>query len=213
MNKGPELTISVFLICIIILYCGLVKNAADYELETSNKIKYTQKEEMQMLEDKSKAFEPETERETKIEIETETKEPALTELDAELEKWIIEYSYSKKISPFLILAIIERESKCKPDAIGDNGASIGLMQINKKWHLDRMLNLEVTDLTDSKQNITIGIDYLLELFKKEPDAEWVLNSYNGGQGYANEKRELNIETEYSKEILTRAAELERSWSK
>lgn len=208
MNKGPELTISVFLICIIILYCGLVKNAADYELETSNKIKYTQKEEMQMLEDKSKALINEME-----EIETEIEPDRLTELEAELEEWIVEYSYSKNISPFLVLAIIEKESECKSNAIGDGGESIGLMQINRKWHLDRMLNLNITDLTDSKQNIITGIDYLLELFKKNPDAEWVLNAYNGGNSYANEKMELNIETEYSKEILTRAAELERSWSK
>lgn len=132
-------------------------------------------------------------------------------LDSKLQSWIFEYCDTKKISPCLVLAIIEQESECDPDCtyITETEESVGLMQIQEKWHRDRMDRLGVTDLTDPYQNIQTGIDYLLELFETKPEVEWVLNAYNGGQAYADKMQEKKIDTDYSQKIFKRAAELER----
>lgn len=139
--------------------------------------------------------------------------PADMELDAGLQGWIYRYCLDKKISPALVMAVIEKESNCDTDAVGDGGEAIGLMQIQSRWHTERMQEAGVTDLTDAEQNIMIGVDYLLELFRTNPEAEWVLNAYNGGQAYADRIQEKGITTDYSREILTRAAEIERTWEK
>lgn len=62
-----------------------------------------------------------------------------------------------------VFALIEHESKCKYDAVGDSGNSIGYMQIQEKWHKERMERLGVTDLKNPFQNILVGVDILAEL--------------------------------------------------
>ena len=62
-----------------------------------------------------------------------------------------------------IMAIAEHESKFDPQTAGDGGNSLGIMQINTRWHTDRMEVLDVTDLTDPVQCAAVAIDYLLEL--------------------------------------------------
>lgn len=148
--------------------------------------------------------------ETKIAVD-EVKFIPITEikLDAEMQEWIWNYCNDKNISPALVMAIIERESSCNSACIGDYGNSFGYMQIYKKWHIDRMEKLGVTDLLDGKQNIKVGVDYLLELFSENPDATWVLNAYNGGRAYANRKSD----TDYSVDVLDRSAVLERLFEK
>lgn len=156
-------------------------------------------------------------KETEIAIETteiavdEVKFIPITEikLDAEMQEWIWNYCNDKNISPALVMAIIERESSCNSACIGDYGNSFGYMQIYKKWHIDRMEKLGVTDLLDGKQNIMVGVDYLLELFQENSDATWVLNAYNGGRAYANRKSD----TDYSVDVLDRSAVLERLFEK
>lgn len=66
----------------------------------------------------------------------------------------------------IIYSIIEQESKWNEDAIGDNGNSLGLMQIQPRWHKNRMDNLGVSDLLDPYQNISVGIDIVDELVSK-----------------------------------------------
>lgn len=158
-----------------------------------------------------------TQKETEIAIEKteiavdEVKFIPITEikLDAEMQEWIWNYCNSKNISPALVMAIIERESSCNSACIGDYGNSFGYMQIYKKWHIDRMEKLGVTDLLDGKQNIMVGVDYLLELFQENPNATWVLNAYNGGRSYALRKSD----TDYSVDVLDRSAVLERLFEK
>jgi hypothetical protein len=158
-----------------------------------------------------------TQKETEIAIETteiavdEVKFIPISEinLDAEMQEWIWNYCNDKNISPALVMAIIERESSCNSACIGDNGNSFGYMQIYKKWHTDRMEKLGVTNLLDGKQNIMVGVDYLLELFQENPEATWVLNAYNGGRAYANRKSD----TDYSIDVLDRSAVLERLYEK
>lgn len=66
----------------------------------------------------------------------------------------------------IIYSIIEQESKWNEDAIGDNGNSLGLMQIQPRWHKNRMDNLGVSDLLDPYQNVSVGIDIVDELVSK-----------------------------------------------
>ena len=75
------------------------------------------------------------------------------------------------------------------------------MQIQAKWHLQRMIKLNCTNLFDQYQNITVGIDYLSELYNQYGcDYGKALTAYNRGsyQGTV---------TEYAKEILKNAKEV------
>lgn len=66
----------------------------------------------------------------------------------------------------LVVALIEKESGYKFDKVGDDGHSIGYMQIYEEYHRDRMERLNVTDLTNPYQNVLVGIDYLSELIER-----------------------------------------------
>lgn len=83
----------------------------------------------------------------------------------------------------IIKALIEEESGWVASAEGDNGQSVGLMQIQERWHKDRMKRLGVNDLYDSEQNITVGCDILSELLNKYGNYEGALSVYNSGNVY------------------------------
>lgn len=129
-------------------------------------------------------------------------------IDIDTQEWLIDYCYNLNISPYLVMAICETESDCNPNAIGDNGDSIGIMQIQPKWHYERMMKLNVNDLTDTQGNIIVAVDYLLELFSKNQDLSWVLMAYNGGEAYANRLSEKGIISEYATKVINRCDELE-----
>ena len=150
-----------------------------------------------------------------VELPEETTEKAYIPIDIpmeeELQEYIFTYCNEQNISPAIVISIIEKESNYNEKAIGDDGESFGLMQIYQKFHTDRIERLGATDLLDAKQNVKVGVDYLMELFKENPEPAWVLNAYNGGRAYANRKLSAGEETEYSVNILDRAAVLERMW--
>lgn len=106
----------------------------------------------------------------------------------------------------LVMAIAEHESEFQPALQGDNGQSIGMMQINTKWHTGRMEALGVTDLTDPVQCAAVAIDYLQELESRygfEPESEALLMAYNmGPSGARKALNEGRTSTDYSREIMT-----------
>lgn len=114
---------------------------------------------------------------------------------------------------YTVVALIERESKYKYNAVGDNGNSIGYMQIYSKWHTERMKELGVTDLYNPYENIKVGVDTLAEIQEKYLDssgANCVLMVYNMGESTAKEFWEKGIySTKYSREVLQRAQEIEQ----
>ena len=128
-------------------------------------------------------------------------------MNSSLGEWIIEYSGSKDIDPFLILAIAERESGLNSNVVGDNGASIGLMQIQPRWSRERMKRLGVADLKEPKGCVKVAIDILMEYKEKDSDLYFVLMAYNGGVAYA--KRNINTPSDYALKVSERAAELSR----
>lgn len=129
-------------------------------------------------------------------------------LDAELQIWVFDYCKDKKLNPYLIFAMCEKESQYNANAVGDSGRSLGIMQIQPRWHGWRMDKLGCTDLMDARQNMMVGIDILMDLYSKCNDTAWVLMAYNGGEAYANRNYNAGNISEYARYIMTRAEEME-----
>lgn len=78
----------------------------------------------------------------------------------------------------LALAVVRKETDYR-NLIGDGGESFGYMQVQPRWHRDRMERLGVTDLMDPHGNFRVGCDYLAELLGKY-ELEAALTCYNTG---------------------------------
>ena len=99
-----------------------------------------------------------------------------------------------------VMAIAEVESDFDANLLGDGGDSIGMMQINTRWHTGRMEALGVTDLTDPVQCATVAIDYLLELegiLEAGPGDQGLYVGYNAGPS----KAKRTSSTAYSREVM------------
>ena len=122
-------------------------------------------------------------------------------LEAELQDYIVCKCRDAGINPAVIFAIIFRESSYRTDIIGDNGNSFGLMQVQPRWHSERMARLNCTDLLDPYDNVTVGIDYLQELLDRyDGDITKALVAYNRGS-YSG------TITEYAEAVLNEAERL------
>lgn len=106
-------------------------------------------------------------------------------LDHEVQAFVIRACEELNMNPAVIIAMIDQESDFREDCVGDNGEAVGLMQIQQKWHLERMDKLGVTDLTNPLQNVAVGIDYLAELIDKGNGLEWAVAAFNAGATGAN----------------------------
>lgn len=130
------------------------------------------------------------------------------------ETWISNdaYAYCEEIGeqynicPELLMAVIEKESSGQ--ATATNGNCVGLMQVSARWHGDRMMKLGATDLYCERDNILVAADYLSELFTKYKEPSLVLDIYNGNSN-AMRNYDCGVISDYARDILDRAAELER----
>lgn len=122
-------------------------------------------------------------------------------LDEALQGHIFALCEDYGIDPSIIIAMIKKESTFKSDAIGDNGNSFGLMQIQQRFHQERMDRLGCTDLLDPYQNVMVGIDLLGELIDMDRGLEWALMAYNGGYAYANKKVSEGVLSAYAETVL------------
>lgn len=98
------------------------------------------------------------------------------------------------VDPNIVKAIIKEESGGNPSAIGDNGESIGLMQIQPKHHKKRMEELGIVSLFDPQENVILGCSILSDLYDKYGNYEDALSVYNSGNtedGTAYAERILN----------------------
>lgn len=116
---------------------------------------------------------------------------AQLEINDQIDKMAKRYG----LNPDIVKALIEEESGWVASAEGDNGQSIGLMQIQERWHKERMKRLGVTNLYDSEQNITVGCDILSELLNKYGNYKDALSVYNSGN--------VNDGKQYAERILNR----------
>ena len=100
----------------------------------------------------------------------------------------------------LALAVIDRETQFQ-NLVGDDGASLGYMQVQERWHWDRMERLGVTDLMNPFGNFRVGCDFLAELLEKYPTQE-ALTAYNSGSpGYNQYSYDVMANYEKWKELV------------
>lgn len=126
-------------------------------------------------------------------------------LDPEIQ-WAIFEACGRDASTFcMTMAIAYVESRYDTGLIGDDGKSIGMMQVNTNWHTGRMEALGVTDLTDPVQCAMVAIDYLKELVEVYGflwESNELLMAYN--QGPAGARKSIangRTSTDYSESVL------------
>ena len=99
----------------------------------------------------------------------------------------------------LALAVIEQETNFR-NVTGDDGASEGYMQVQQRFHKDRMDELGVTDLMDPEGNFRVGCSFLSECIEKY-GLEKGLGYYNSGKAQV---------TKYSRDVMERMQKYEKS---
>lgn len=150
--------------------------------------------------------EPEPEAEPAVEVVALYDVP----LDRDLQLFVIEICEAHNIDPAVLLAMMELESGYNASAIGDNGAAFGLLQVQARWHYERMERLECFNLLDPYQNIRVAVDYLSYCIEYNGgNLEMGLMAYNAGQqGATNGWFMYGIySNDYSRRALTIAENL------
>lgn len=122
---------------------------------------------------------------------------------------IFEICAGATVSFELVMAVIEKESGFEPKCVSDEGCSVGLMQIQEKWHRGLMDRLGCRDLHDPEQNVRVGVELLKRHFETYQDAAAALMAYNGGQAYADRMIAKGEISAYAAGVLEKAAEYER----
>ena len=145
-----------------------------------------------------------------IELSTETvveepeSEPTLyfdVPLDRDLQDHIFTVCEKYYIEPQLIIAMIQKESYFNSSNVGDGGNSLGLMQIQPRWHQTRANNLGCPDLMNPYHNISVGVDLFASHLKQSGSVEWALMAYNGGPSYANKMTANGRVSDYVRKVL------------
>lgn len=142
-------------------------------------------------------------------IDTEDAENILADtwISPEYQMYCFEIGQKYNLSPYLLMAMIEKESSGNAQAANSTGDS-GLMQVNPKWHEDRMERLGVSDLTDPYSNILVAADYLSELLQENNyNIPLGLMKYNMDHEQAETLMEQGIYSEYAKKVVERMWEL------
>ena len=121
-------------------------------------------------------------------------------LGAEVQRQLWQACEETGITYELALAVIWKETNFR-NITGDGGESFGYMQVQPRWHSDRMDRYGVTDLMDPYGNFLVGCDYLAELAAKDRGIEWMLHAYNGGPSYANNLAKAGKVSQYARDVL------------
>ena len=80
----------------------------------------------------------------------------------------------------LALAVIEQETNFR-NVTGDDGASVGFMQIQERWWSGLMEEIGASDLTDPEDNFRTGCAIIRKLMDKHGSVEDALTAYNRGK--------------------------------
>lgn len=113
------------------------------------------------------------------------------------------------ISYEFVMAVIYTESRFDADCVSDNGESVGLMQIQERWHRPLMAKLGCTNLKNPIHNVRVGVALLQSHCKKYKEPAWALMAYNGGGAYAERMIAKGEVSEYAKKVLQKAQEYEK----
>ena len=108
----------------------------------------------------------------------------------DLSRFILLKSEEFRISPFLILSLIDVESRYHPQAISSRGA-VGLMQLlpatAEEVAVSSGLPWNPALLTNPKVNIDLGLRYMAKLKRQFGSEERALTAYNIGPQALREK--------------------------
>lgn len=129
-------------------------------------------------------------------------------LSFETQQGIFDICEANNISFEFVMAVIMQESSFRPNALGDNCMSKGLMQIQERYHSETMKELGVTDLYNPLDNVKVGVAILSSYFEENCDVYYVLMKYNGGHTYANKMIKADKVSDYAREITERAMKYE-----
>lgn len=80
----------------------------------------------------------------------------------------------------LALAVVEQETNFR-NVTGDDGASVGYMQIQHRWWGGLMEEIGARDLTDPEDNFRTGCAIIRKLMDKHGSVEDALTAYNRGK--------------------------------
>lgn len=101
-------------------------------------------------------------------------------LDADMQEYIHRVAGNYGIEYKLVLAVIMTESSGNPDAIGDGGQAIGLMQIQPRWWQE-LIDYWKLDIYQPEDNVRLGVMILSEcLLENGGDVRRALKQYNSG---------------------------------
>lgn len=132
--------------------------------------------------------------------------------DEDFQSHVHDLSTEADIDPHIVFAVIWQESKYDANAIGDEGRSYGLMQIQGNLYGEKIDELGITRLIDPYQNVIVGVSILSDLIERyEGHIEMALIAYNTGVtgAYRNFFSEGVYSNEYSQSVMNQA-ELLRS---
>lgn len=94
----------------------------------------------------------------------------------------IHEQYYPDVDPYIVLAVLEMESRYVPNLSSPAGA-IGLMQWIPKWHSWRMDKFHLNDPWDPYTNIIVGVDILNDAYKSTGSWDNALYVYNHSSSY------------------------------
>lgn len=121
-------------------------------------------------------------------------------LSERLQDYISEQCEDRNLPMPLVLAVIEKESSFRADAVSRTN-DYGLMQVNEVNH-ERFTNeYGITDFLDPYQNVFCGITILAEHYTRYGDVNMALMAYNLGASGARELWGIGIySTDYTEQI-------------
>lgn len=128
----------------------------------------------------------------------------------DFQDYVAEKCVGTGITPTLVYAMVECESGYQTDVIGDNGHSVGLMQIQQRWHQADMDAVGANDLTDPYDNVATGIYILSSLIQRGNGECWAVTAYNAGPAVADKYMQAGELSEYFIKVKATQTEIERS---
>ena len=102
----------------------------------------------------------------------------------EIERAAEKYGAEYHVSPELIESMAWFESNYNPYDVSPTGC-IGILQVNPRWHGERMERLGVYDLYDVDGNIHCGVDYLVEILENDTEELAAALAIYNGQSKSN----------------------------
>lgn len=207
MTKAEIITevfalIAVAVAVVVVIICG--KGRTEYAADPTTQA---------TIEETTEEVTEPTEEETVITEETEPVKQIQyfdVPLAINIQEHIFNEAEEHGIDPAIIVAMAWRESTYRVDAIGDGGYSHGLLQVQPRFHQERMAKLGCDNMLDPFQNVTVAVDFLAYLIDRyDGNVEMALVAYNMGMGGANKNcfSKGVYSSSYSRSVLVKASEL------